>query len=115
MSWGIDEQIGWGNLKPSRLATLTDFDEIFSMYKTYFNLQKGFLNFHYRLKQKFKKRPLLFSARAKHAKFGEGAEGNRSLAPVTDHRRCCPSANRGRKGLNRGGDSMTRLVRSGVE
>ena len=34
MSWGIDDQIGWGNLEPSRLATLTDFDEIFSRYKT---------------------------------------------------------------------------------
>ena len=52
MSWGIDEQLGWGNLEPSRLATLTDFDEIFSMYKTYLNLQKGFLNFHYRLRKK---------------------------------------------------------------
>ena len=31
MSWGIAEQIGWGNLERSRLATLTDFNEIFNM------------------------------------------------------------------------------------
>ena len=60
MSWGIDEQLGWGNLEPSRLATLTDFDEIFSMYKTYLNLQKGFLNFHYRLRKKSLKNDLYY-------------------------------------------------------
>ena len=52
MSWGVDELIGWGNLEPSWLVTLIDFDEIFSMYKTYLNLQKGFLNFHHRLRKK---------------------------------------------------------------
>ena len=60
MSWGNEEQLGWGNLEPLRLTTITDFDEIFSMYKTYLNVQKGFLNCQYRLRQKkFKKRPLL--------------------------------------------------------